>query len=58
MIMKEKWYKGKVFVITGASGDIGSEVCHLFAPLGMRMYLLDLPGPALDELVKEIKELL
>ncbi len=55
--MKKKWYKGKVFVITGASGDIGSEVCRLFAPLGMRMYLLDLPGPALDELVKEIKEL-
>ena len=55
--MKEKWYKGKVFVITGASGDIGSEVCRLFAPLGMRMYLLDLPGPVLDELVKEIKEL-
>lgn len=55
--MKKKWYKGKVFVITGASGDIGSEVCRLFAPLGMRIYLLDLPGPALDELVKEIKEL-
>ena len=57
MIMKKKWYKGKVFVITGASGDIGSEICRLFAPLGMRIYLLDLPGPALDELVKEIKEL-
>jgi len=55
--MKKKWYKGKTFVITGASGDIGSEVCRHFAPLGMRMYLLDLPGPALNELVKEIKEL-
>lgn len=55
--MKTQWYKGKVFVITGASGEIGSEVCRLFAPLGMRMYLLDLPNPALDKLVDEVKEL-
>lgn len=55
--MKKKWYKGKVFVITGASGDIGSEVCRLFAPLGMKMYLLDLPGPTLDALTEEIKNL-
>ncbi len=55
--MKKKWYKGKVFVITGASGEIGSEVCRYFAPLGMRMYLLDLPNPALDELVEELKEI-
>jgi short-subunit dehydrogenase len=55
--MKKKWYKGKVFAITGASGEIGSEVCRHFAPLGMRMYLLDLPNPALDDLVSEMKEL-
>jgi len=55
--MKKNWYKGKVFVITGASGDIGSEVCRIFAPLGMRMYLLDLPNPALDTLVQEVKDL-
>ncbi|MHA1229298.1 MAG: SDR family NAD(P)-dependent oxidoreductase [Candidatus Helarchaeota archaeon] len=55
--MKKKWYKGKVFVITGASGDIGSEVCRRFAKLGMRMYLLDLPRPELDKLVEEVKEL-
>jgi short-subunit dehydrogenase len=55
--MKKKWYKGKVFVITGASGDIGSEVCRYFAPLGMKMYLLDLPGPQLDALEQEIKNL-
>ncbi|MHA2430847.1 MAG: SDR family NAD(P)-dependent oxidoreductase [Promethearchaeota archaeon] len=55
--MKKKWYKGKVFVITGASGDIGSAVCRVFAPLGMRMYLLDLPNPAIDGLVEELKEL-
>ena len=55
--MKKKWYKGKVFVITGASGDIGSEVCRTFAPLGMRMYLLDLPNSPIKELEKELKEL-
>ena len=55
--MKKKWYKGKVFVITGAAGAIGSEVCRLFAPLEMRMFLLDLPGPSLDELTEEIKNL-
>ena len=52
--MKKAWYKGKVFVITGASGDIGSEVCRLFAPLNMRMYLLDLPNPKLEGLSKEL----
>lgn len=55
--MKQAWYKGKVFVITGASGEIGSEVCRIFAPLGMRMYLLDLSNPRLDELVTELKQL-
>lgn len=55
--MKKKWYKGKVFVITGASGDIGSEVCRTFAPLGMRMCLLDLPNSPVKELEKELKEL-
>ncbi len=55
--MKKDWYKGKVFVITGASGEIGSEVCRIFAPLGLRMYLLDLPNPALDALVEEVKTL-
>ena len=55
--MKKKWYKGKVFVLTGASGGIGKEVCRIFAPLGLRMYLLDLPVPELDELAEEIKGL-
>lgn len=55
--MKRKWYKGKVFVITGACGDIGSEVCRHFAPLGMRMYLLDLPNTPLNELKDELLEL-
>ncbi len=55
--MKKKWYTSKVFVITGATGDIGSEVCRQFAPLGMRMYLLDLPNEALNKLKVELKDL-
>jgi len=55
--MKKKWYKSKVFVITGAGGDIGSATCRKFAPLGMRMYLLDLPNPKIDELKQELKDL-
>ena len=55
--MKKKWYKGKVFVITGAGGDIGTEVCRIFAPLGMRMYLLDLPNSPLNGLERELEEL-
>ena len=55
--MKKKWYKGKVFVITGASGDIGSEVCRTFAPLELRMHLLDLPNTPLDKLKEELEVL-
>ena len=55
--MKKKWYKRKVFVITGASGDIGSAACRKFAPLGMRMYLLDLPNPKIDSLKQDLKDL-
>jgi len=54
---KKKWYEGKVFVITGAGGDIGSEVCRSFAPLGMRMYLLDIPGAELSTLKEELEDL-
>ncbi|MHA1148022.1 MAG: SDR family NAD(P)-dependent oxidoreductase [Promethearchaeota archaeon] len=55
--MKKKWYKDKVFVITGASGGIGSEICRTFATLGLRMYLLDLPSQPLEDLVEEVKSL-
>ncbi|MFX1594860.1 MAG: SDR family NAD(P)-dependent oxidoreductase, partial [Promethearchaeota archaeon] len=50
-------YRGKVFLITGAGGDIGSEVCRKFAPLGMRIYLLDLPGVSLNELKGDLEKL-
>ncbi|MFX1470108.1 MAG: SDR family NAD(P)-dependent oxidoreductase [Promethearchaeota archaeon] len=55
--MEKKWYRGKVFLITGAGGDIGSEVCRKFAPLGMRIYLLDLPGVSLNELKGDLEKL-
>lgn len=54
---KKSKYRNKVFVLTGASGDIGKEVCRIFAPLGLRMYLLDLPVPGLDEIAEEVKGL-
>lgn len=52
--MKKNWYKSKVFVITGATGDIGSAVCRKFAPLKMRMYLLDLPNTKINSLKEEL----
>ncbi|MFX1371852.1 MAG: SDR family NAD(P)-dependent oxidoreductase [Promethearchaeota archaeon] len=55
--MKKKWYKSKVFIITGATGDIGREVCRQFAPLGMRIFLLDLPNSPLNELKEELLNL-
>jgi len=55
--MKKNWYKGKVFIITGAGGDIGKEVCKLFAPLGMKIYLLDLPTMDLTSLKEELYQL-
>ena len=55
--MKKKWYKSKVFVITGATGDIGSAICRKFAPLGMKMFLLDLPTPKITQLRDELLDM-
>ena len=55
--MKKKWYKGKVFVITGATGDIGSAICRKFAPFGMKMYLLDLPNAKITQLRNELMDM-
>lgn len=55
--MKKKWYSGKVYLITGATGAIGTEVCKRFAPFGLRMYLLDLPNPDSTDLINELKKL-
>jgi short-subunit dehydrogenase len=55
--MKKKWYKSKVFVITGATGDIGSAICRKFAPFGMRMYLLDLPNTKITQLRNELMDM-
>jgi short-subunit dehydrogenase len=55
--MKKKWYKGKVFVITGATGDIGSAICRKFAPFGMKMYLLDLPNVKISQLRNELMDM-
>ena len=55
--MKKKWYKSKVFIITGATGEIGSAICRKFAPLGMRMYLMDLPNSKVTQLKDELMDL-
>ncbi len=55
--MKKKWYKGKVFVLTGAGGEIGRAVCRRFAPLGAKFYLIDLADKIPEEFLKELKDL-
>ena len=55
--MKKEWYKNKTFVITGAFGDIGTELCQKFATLKMRMYLLDLPSSKNESLIEKLKDL-
>ncbi|MDF1792625.1 MAG: SDR family NAD(P)-dependent oxidoreductase [Thalassobaculaceae bacterium] len=40
--------RDKAAVVTGAASGIGKAAAARFAGVGMRVYLLDLPGPALD----------
>lgn len=52
-----KNYEGKVFVITGATGGIGSAMCKRFAPKKLRFYLLDLPNSNFQDLEDELMKL-
>ena len=45
---------GKVAIITGGSGGIGSAAAKLFAAEGSRILLVDLDGDALQRTVTEI----
>lgn len=47
---------GKVAIITGASGGIGSAAARVFAAEGAQIMLVDIDGDALNGLVSEIGE--
>ena len=55
----EKRFEGKIVLITGAAGDLGSTTARLFSELGACVMLLDLPStePKLKELVTELLSL-
>jgi NAD(P)-dependent dehydrogenase (short-subunit alcohol dehydrogenase family) len=45
---------GKVGIISGAAGGIGSAAARAFAGEGAHVGLLDLPGPGLDKIAAEL----
>jgi NAD(P)-dependent dehydrogenase (short-subunit alcohol dehydrogenase family) len=47
--------KGKVAIVTGAAGGIGSATAQLFCEEGARVLLVDRDAPALDEVVSRIR---
>jgi NAD(P)-dependent dehydrogenase (short-subunit alcohol dehydrogenase family) len=47
---------GKVVIVTGAGGNLGSECAREIARQGGRVVASDLPGSRLQEIVSEIKE--
>ena len=52
--MSEYDVAGRVVLITGAAGGIGSGLARRMAARGARVGLLDLPSPALDALADEL----
>ena len=58
----EKWIKnntenlnGKLVAITGASGDLGKEVCKMLVSLGANLLLINRSEPKTQLLIKELK---
>lgn len=47
---------GRVCVVTGAAGGIGSEIARLFAQAGARVAVLDREGAAYQAVANEIRE--
>jgi NAD(P)-dependent dehydrogenase (short-subunit alcohol dehydrogenase family) len=52
----EHTLRGKVALITGAAGGIGSEVARLFAAEGARLALLDANAMGLEELAAALRD--
>ena len=48
--------KGKVAIITGAAGGIGTATAKRFAREGCKLVLTDILGDKLNEVVEEIKK--
>ena len=48
-------FEGKVVIVTGAAGGIGRAACLRFASEGAKVVAVDLPGPALNAIVDELK---
>jgi NAD(P)-dependent dehydrogenase (short-subunit alcohol dehydrogenase family) len=48
--------QGGVVLITGAAGGIGSAAAEIFAMCGMRLALIDLNQPALQDLAERLRE--
>lgn len=53
--MKE--FEGKVCVVSGATGGMGSALCRLYAADGAKIAMLDINQEKLDELGKELEAL-
>lgn len=47
-------FQGKVIVVTGAAGGVGSAVARLLGDLGAQLVLTDLAAPTLDALTAEL----
>jgi len=56
MTTGEQDLEGKVAIVTGAAGGIGSETAAVFAAAGAKVVLADLPGTTLEEVAKGIED--
>ena len=48
-------FAGRVALVTGAAGAIGSAICERLLVEGAQVAATDLPGPALDDLVTDLE---
>ncbi|HOL66052.1 MAG TPA: SDR family NAD(P)-dependent oxidoreductase [bacterium] len=48
--------KNRVSLVTGAAGAIGGAICRKLLQSNSRVFLTDLPGAALEELTRQLRE--